>query len=250
MQSLQHVRRPLGRLFLCLLDRVGAFCKTIRGISSVTKSPKAITLDHDKVSHLRKFVNFLYQNGITKAFLILIIILPYNLHAQTKDHFDQHSVGIQTSRTFWDQPLPEGVTYKPIVTSLYASWIIPRKQNRIYRWYLMVEPQWNKVFVGDKVEREIGVLPGLGIQLRLSPTTILFGEGGAGVKFITAVTARQARGFLFTDNFIGGIRQRLGDSPWEVRVHFRARHISNATLRQPNGGINNFFFGTGLYVNL
>ncbi|MFK7971756.1 MAG: acyloxyacyl hydrolase [Bacteroidia bacterium] len=156
-------------------------------------------------------------------------------------------LGAQTSHTFWDQPLPEGTRYKPVVRAVYAAWYLPRERNRPYAWYIMLEPQWNNVFVGDSSYRELGVLPGLGIQYRLSKQFYLFGEGGAGVKFITARTERQARGFLFTDNFIGGIRHILGKSPWEIRVHFRARHISNASLRQPNGGINNFFFGGGLY---
>ena len=186
---------------------------------------------------------------LSTLLLAVVLLLASSVQAQKQQvkHFDQHAIGFQLSYTFWDQPLPERVLYEPTVYALYASWMLPRKKDRIYRWYLMLEPQWNPVMVGEKREREIGVLPGLGLQLRLTPTTILFAEGGAGVKFITVRTARQKRGFTFTDNFIGGLRQRLGDSPWEVRAHFRARHLSNASLAVPNNGINNFFFGGGLY---
>jgi hypothetical protein len=169
------------------------------------------------------------------------------LFTQTTQYFDQRAVGFQISLSYWDQLLPEGVTYSPTVYSLYTSWMLPRKKDRPYRWYLMLEPQWNPVLVGDRTEREIGILPGLGIQYRLTATTILYAEGGAGPKFISTETARQARGFLFTDNIIGGVRQRLFDLPIELRAHWRARHISNANFRQPNGGINSFFWGGGIY---
>lgn len=179
------------------------------------------------------------------GFFFFILSL-HILQAQTPNFMDQHPIGFRISESYWDQPLPEGVTYNPSVRALYGSWMLPRKKDRIYRWYLMVEPQWNTVQVGNQQAREIGILPGLGIQLKVTNTTLLFGEGGAGIKFITAETQRQKRGFLFTDNFIGGVRQRLGKAPIEIQAHIRARHLSNASLRPPNKGINNFFWGFGL----
>ena len=69
---------------------------------------------------------------------------------------------------------------------------------------------------------------------------------GSGPHYINAQTQRQAKGFIFSDNLAAGIRLPLpAHLAGEFNIQYRLRHISNAGLKSPNGGINNGFLVVG-----
>jgi hypothetical protein len=70
-----------------------------------------------------------------------------------------------------------------------------------------------------------------------------------GPHFISDAPTRQSNGFIFSDNFSIGINLRLKDN---LYFDFRPiyRHISNANLKIPNGGINNLIISSGFMYHL
>lgn len=68
----------------------------------------------------------------------------------------------------------------------------------------------------------------------------------AGPHHVSGVPDRQSPGFIFSDNLFAGLNIGLSDS-FCLDLRFGFRHISNAGLQNPNGGINNFF-GNGGFV--
>ena len=68
---------------------------------------------------------------------------------------------------------------------------------------------------------------------------------GIGPHYVIGVPARQTPGFLFSDNIMAGIDLQL-----TPKIIFSLtggfRHISNASIKQPNGGINNLMVFGGL----
>ena len=72
-----------------------------------------------------------------------------------------------------------------------------------------------------------------------------FGGISSGPHFVDVETDLQARGFIFSDNFLAGLRSRIG-SQWQLDTHVRFRHISNAGLQNPNKGIDNWLLVLGI----
>ncbi len=68
---------------------------------------------------------------------------------------------------------------------------------------------------------------------------------GAGPHYVSGVPERQTPGFIFSDNIMAGIDIKVGKNVGYV-LSGGFRHISNASLKQPNGGINNLMVFTGL----
>jgi hypothetical protein len=77
----------------------------------------------------------------------------------------------------------------------------------------------------------------------------LYAAIGSGPHYITVETDRQARGFIFSDNFELGSAYNFERINTAFLLKFRFRHISNAGLKEPNGGIDNFFVIAGLSAN-
>ncbi|MDX1479928.1 MAG: acyloxyacyl hydrolase [Saprospiraceae bacterium] len=68
----------------------------------------------------------------------------------------------------------------------------------------------------------------------------------SGPAFISAVTFKQRRGFIFSNNPAVSLMIPIGRQGWYIRPEYRYRHQSNIGFWRPNGGIDNFFFGIGL----
>lgn len=74
---------------------------------------------------------------------------------------------------------------------------------------------------------------------------------GSGPGYQSSSSGHQARGFIFSNNFSGGFKLTLGkQKPFNATSQFRFRHMSNASLENPNFGIDNFLFLVGVAVPL
>ena len=71
----------------------------------------------------------------------------------------------------------------------------------------------------------------------------------AGPHYVSGTPEIQARGFVFSDNFFTGLTVKLNEN---VHLDLRSgfRHISNASLKKPNGGVNNVILSGGILLKL
>ena len=79
--------------------------------------------------------------------------------------------------------------------------------------------------------------------------TGLYIMAGAGPHYVSGVPERQAPGFILSDNVALGFTGLLSDRlALDLSAGFR--HISNASLKRPNGGVNNLVVMGGVVVQL
>jgi len=111
---------------------------------------------------------------------------------------------------------------------------------------LFFEPQFNLVF-GHEFEIEGGMGIGLKYRYPLHEVVSVYGLIAAGPHFITAHTVDQANGFNFTETLGVGINVHIMPGA-ALDLGFRARHLSNADLRDPNCGIDTYFGTIGFMI--
>lgn len=109
-----------------------------------------------------------------------------------------------------------------------------------------LEPQINPV-VEPESDFEFGV--GLGFQYQYPFTEKLSAYilGSVGPHYISVVTDDQANGFTFSDTVGAGIYYHLTQNS-AINVGYRFRHLSNAGIQKPNGGIESHFGVIGYSV--
>lgn len=162
------------------------------------------------------------------------------------------STDIRTPNNSWSlgyslihELLPEGINYRP-VTFLGNHPIWQIKKLTIY-----AESQFTEAFspITMRTDFEIGVNMGISFLFIQTRRLSLNAAIGSGPHYITVETGRQASGFIFSDNFELGAAYNIKNINTTFLLKFRYRHISNAGLKEPNGGIDNFFVITGLSTN-
>lgn len=122
---------------------------------------------------------------------------------------------------------------------------------------LLVKPQYNltKFRHIDNIANEIngyefGVNAGVLIRrVLLGEVLYLYGLISSGPHYVSGTPERQADGFIFSDNFLLGLNVKLLENLFfDFRSGFR--HISNAGLNHPNGGVNDLVLSGGVFINL
>ena len=184
--------------------------------------------------------------------LLLILLFGNTVSAQQKnDNYLKHqTMGLLLGTRYVDEHLPEGTNYHPI--KFIINYKLPlRKAEKIKKGVFIIqfEPQFNFILInGGDNAIETGINVGFQYEYLVGKNNIIFGGFGSGPHFITVETNLQANGFIFSDNFILGYRQRILNekSPFEINIQTRFRHISNAGLQEPNLGIDNFFILIGI----
>ena len=91
---------------------------------------------------------------------------------------------------------------------------------------------------------EFGISPGL--QYRYPFTEKLSGYllASVGPHYMSLVTRDQENGFIFSDAIGGGLYYFLNEN-FALNLGYRFRHMSNAGIATPNGGINTNFITLG-----
>lgn len=159
------------------------------------------------------------------------------------------TVGLLIDYPVIEEVLPETVSngYAPIL--IQANLRFPLiKNNGLHQATLYVTPQFNivKPIAGfDKFLFETGVNLGIAYEYYIPQKAILFIGAGVGPHYINVDTDLQANGFIFSDNVFAGVHQILNPN-WMLTYQVKFRHISNAGLQSPNGGIDNLFTGLGV----
>jgi len=185
------------------------------------------------------------KNGWSNKLLIILLFFPLFLFRTAQAqvplaHFK--SVGFFTG--FGLGIYPDG-EYTPIFFSGEFDFAFHRQYKKdFFIWYL--EPQVNLVSDNFAVNIEFGCNIGIGRIMKISPADYFYMKLGTGPHYISAHVFNEARGFIFSDNFSTGFYHRLTRENLFLNLQLRLRHISNADLKYPNGGINTINFLIGL----
>jgi hypothetical protein len=148
--------------------------------------------------------------------------------------------------------IPEG-KYEAILLIWHLAYdleaYLPILKNHRGILVAVCEPQVNPV-VQPETEVEFGVGIGLKYLYPLTDRIYPYLQGTTGPHYISVRTEDQHRGFLFANTIAAGLYYFLSERT-AINVNYRFRHMSNAGLKRPNGGIDthsgvvgiSFFFG-------
>lgn len=140
--------------------------------------------------------------------------------------------------------------YEPVLLIWRLGWnlkqFFPSLENHSGTVSFYIEPQINPVF-----DRETDIEFGVGVGLKyMHPLTDSVGAylfGSVGPHYISVKTSDQANGFIFSDTVGAGLSFFLTEKS-AINVEYRLRHMSNAGIEKPNGGINTHFGTIGYSV--
>lgn len=139
-----------------------------------------------------------------------------------------------------------GIQYNYMLKS-YATWQIE----------IASETQWNQTNYRpiDLLEErndgyEIGISGGFLFRKFVHQNSQgIYAVLTTGPHYTSGTPERQIKGFLFASSaFIGAFTSLSKFLSLEIRYGFR--HISNANLKQPNGGVNQMIWNLGLKIHI
>lgn len=184
-------------------------------------------------------------NFCFKKFVIVTAVLFITTIGNAQDAYVRpRYYGIHFGYSVFDQDINH-FDYEPYLLMFHQS--IPlTKKNDVNVFSIYLEPQINPVLFDHKLNIEFGLNAGLMYSRKISRVLFMYVMLGSGPHYINAQTQRQAKGFIFSDNVAAGIRVPMPSHlAGELNIQTRLRHISNAGLKSPNGGINNVFLVIG-----
>jgi hypothetical protein len=122
---------------------------------------------------------------------------------------------------------------------------------------LLVQPQYNTTVYrlkGKDSEKlkgyEFGVNFGVLIRKNIFKDFLsLYSFISVGPHYVSGVPQRQSKGFIFSDNLFIGSNIKLHKKVY-LDIRSGLRHISNASITNNNGGVNNLVSSIGFLVNL
>ncbi|MBI4633158.1 MAG: acyloxyacyl hydrolase [Deltaproteobacteria bacterium] len=138
--------------------------------------------------------------------------------------------------------VPEG-HYQPVLLIWHLGMDLnkycPILKDHAGKLSFIIEPQFNPVF-DPETDFEAGV--GIGLQYRYPLTKKLsaYVLGVTGPHYISAAIQDQANGFIFSSAAGVGVYFFLTEDS-ALNVGYRFRHLSNAGIEHPNGGIDTHF---------
>ena len=173
-------------------------------------------------------------------FTVLFLLGLTGVGSSQSRFSNQPYAGFSLGSSIIHERLPEGFAYTPL--SILTELSLWNKGS----WTIYSEVQIASGITSALSNAfEMGL--NLGVKYRLPLTTHLSVTAaiGSGPHFVVIQTDRQADGFIFSDNFELGWQYLIAKTGTRFRLSTRFRHISNAGLRSPNGGIDNLFFLVG-----
>lgn len=188
---------------------------------------------------------------IKNLFTAALLCMTIGLYAQSGDK--PIWIGAGYSYPIYAELLPENVEYKAHLTRLYASYA-PFYHNFWRRLSFYAEPQFAQVRlttpdgeISESNETDAGL--NLGVRFDWLTLEKIWGYVfiGAGPHYMSTETALQADGFIFSDNIGAGFFIPIPNTKLDIGIEGRFRHMSNAGLDRPNGGVDNVFLGIGVF---
>ena len=199
-------------------------------------------------------VKSLRLNTLRYLFLFFVVFVSHQCLAQDVDGRNgnsRHSSGLFLS--MGGQALLD-VDYRYLVYSLQAEYRYVWKRKGSWLFQGWVQPQASLTRFNFEDDgpvnmrgHEFGV--GLGFLAERSFSAELFSVymgAGTGPCFLSKGTHRQTDGVAFNSQLFCGMTIRL-DGTYNLDVRTGYRHVSNAGLSQPNGGLNNSMLSVGVF---
>ncbi|MBL0308428.1 MAG: acyloxyacyl hydrolase [Bacteroidetes bacterium] len=193
--------------------------------------------------------------------IIFILVLVFHftsLHASgdKRKIYDnkRHKIGIQRGFSF-QNGLAVDYIYRVHYFQLQYHYAFFVTKN--WSFELVFQPQYNEVQLKNDREDaafskawEVGLNGGLMVRKNILKDRLgFFACVSSGPHYLSQSVPRQAHGFIFSDNFFAGINIKL-IKIMHLDTRFGLRHVSNAGIKNPNGGINNLFGSLGLFFVL
>ena len=190
-------------------------------------------------------INLFLHPCLWLLLFFFFILKPNPLTAQ--NIFLEKNTEIAIGYAIIPEKLPEGYDYSPLFIAarfpVYQFSSVKKSSFNIF-----VEPQFviNTPSEQFKNTFEFGLNLSLLYFFPFSDKNGLSVSIGSGPHYLSLKTEKQAKGFIFSDNFEIGYYQKIGER-FGFSLKPRFRHISNAGFQSPNEGIDNFFVMVGLF---
>lgn len=187
------------------------------------------------------------MKGKLSFFLIFFLILSSFINAQ--DAAVQKRFKTIGGVVGWGNSMMKGTGYQVyyVMGDYSNSFKLPKKKVFL-TWY--AQPQFNFVKADSTpkggVDYEFGLNLGIRNYIKINEGFYFYQMLGSGPHYISADVGRQANGFIFSDNLALGTLLRLNARGLFLNFQYVQRHISNANLKAPNGGVNSYNFVVGL----
>jgi len=183
--------------------------------------------------------------ALLKIFIVFVIILSVSYaycaeevqkEGRASDRFFTE-MGFITG--FGNGSIPEG-SYQPVFLIGHFGVDLKRYfsglKNHSGTLSVFLEPQINPV-VNPQTDFELGIGIGLQYMHPIMDNLSVYALGSVGPHYISVVTTKQASGFIFADTIGAGFYYYVTKDS-AINVGYRFRHMSNANLADPNGGID------------
>ncbi len=136
--------------------------------------------------------------------------------------------------------IPEG-KYRPLLMVWHIGFKLKQFSSREPETkrdtlFLFLEPQVNPSF-SPATNVEFGIGCGLKYRHHITERVSAYCMVSVGPQWMSLQTKKQADGFLFSDMAGVGLSVLITERS-AIDLEFRGRHLSNAGLKLPNGGIN------------
>ena len=178
------------------------------------------------------------------AFLIACVQSQAQLDADTSSYHSYRASGFFFMSGNSPSRFIEGYSYDPLLFGGYFHFPLTNTSKRRVLSTQII-PHAGFVPLPNKLTYEWGVNVFFDYSGMINKNTKISIIAGAGPHYITLKSIRQRTGFIFSDNFLVSIKRRMKtNNHWlEIGGYIGLRHISNASLRLPNKGINNYVVG-------
>jgi hypothetical protein len=207
------------------------------------------------------FLSFRFVNKNTLIIILLFISIYNSIYGKSncfndtlkiRYYFSGIKYGFAINIPFHSQLIYEKAYYYPLILQGKIFIAYHKKPKRVF-YSNCLSPQLNPVLVTDEsgnyFRYEFGLNVEFGFNYQLSPKNFFYTAIATGPHFINIEKGRQASGFIFSDNIIGVLRHAFNKKT-EIIFEFKFRHISNAGLKHPNNGINNYLLGIGILYRI
>ena len=183
---------------------------------------------------------------------LIIIFFSFSVHAQKyKEYNPPKLINLNSFGGFSElgipmYELPEGNTYMPLIIG--ATYNLPLWQaQKKFNISTEFKPQFAYI-LSTTGNYEFGLNVMFNFNFQLGQNSYLYYKMSSGPHYINIETRRQAKGFIFSDNFFLGYYHhlKLAHQDFVLGGYGGIRHISNASIKRPNGGINNWMIGISL----
>ncbi len=186
-------------------------------------------------------------------FFVVTLFAIYNSYAQELSPVKKsHKIGFNYG---YASQFGFKVNYDYKVHLFQLQYYYPLYIHRDLAIEIVTQPQYNLTLFKQTPNsilynkgHEIGLNVGVLTRKYISKDSFsLYFLLSSGPHYVSGDLARQADGFMFSNNFLGGLSIKFRNNIY-LDLRTGIRHMSNASLKQPNKGINNSVTDIGFYI--